>query len=309
MVIPTQKYLPDWHLCAARLADAESVRRVKLLEELLTLRLERKCAEVVAIFHAEQNDWNQTLHIMLLRSMGGGRNTMQLERLARLATARICMREASSVEKIEALLLGASGLLEREFFDDYILRLKEEFDFLARKYSLRPMMAGEWDRCRTFPMGNPVMRLAQAAALVASPAVRFDNIIRCSTVGDLRRTFDVSASTYWTEHLLPDSASRSGSGRMGNDRIDSIGINLVVPLMFAASVIDGGEALKIRALNLLETIGAERNSKIARWQSAGVVPQNAFDSQALLEQSRYCSDGVCGECLLAKQLKITTFTD
>ena len=74
-------------------------------------------------------------------------------------------------------------------------------------------------------------------------------------------------------------------------------------MQFAYSSYTGNERLYSRALGLLESLPAEKNSIIAQWNSFGPLARTAFDSQALLQLSfEYCRDRRCEECLVGKQI-------
>ena len=89
--------------------------------------------------------------------------------------------------------------------------------------------------------------------------------------------------------------------RLTVDRI--IGINLVSVLQFAYGSYTGREALRDSALTLLERLPAEDNRYMREWQSAGVRPRNAFESQALLQlATEYCAAKRCAECPVGRRI-------
>ena len=58
------------------------------------------------------------------------------------------------------MLFGASGLLRRYYWDEHTRVLQQDFEYLARKHSIRPMMGGEW----------------------AMTGIKADYFVRCQTV-------------------------------------------------------------------------------------------------------------------------------
>ena len=108
--------------CGQWLGELPAARRIGLLDRLLVERLDRKCRDVMRLFDACGGDWSQTLYAMLFRALGGNRNREAYLDLASRATYPMVLRERSSMEQVEALLLGTSGLLEGCFYDDYIRR-------------------------------------------------------------------------------------------------------------------------------------------------------------------------------------------
>ena len=293
----------DRTLCGAELATMEPLWRVNVVESLLVQRMLRKSARVVEMWERAERDWNQTLYQMTAYAMGAPRNSRPFEQLAEMVTYLMCLRERGSLVRVEAMLLGASGLLRGEFFDDYVVRLQEEYEYLAGKYSLHSMNSREWHRGGNFPAGSPVMRIAQLAAIVAKEEYSVDALLAIRSLADVERLLDVCAGNYWQKIYGPDGGRARGAGRIGREKVQMLAINLVVPMQFAYGEVMRDEEMKSQALDLLEQIPSEHNRLVARWTGAGVPSGNAYDSQALIELSHLCDEGRCSECPLAKQLK------
>ena len=288
--------------CAICLASLDSLRRTKLMEDLLVERALRKSDRVLEIWEASDCDWNQTLYHLGAYAIGAPRNGGQMEELARRVQYLMCLKERSSLRRVEALLLGCSGLLNMEFFDDHIVALQDEYEYLAGKYSLSSMHAGVWDRSSLMPAGTPVIRIAQFAALVAKDEFAVDAIVALRSLEDVERMFSVRASEYWRTRCVPGGKKFEGSGRIGRQKIHMLAINLVVPLQFAYATVTKNEPLKERALELLEAIPAEKNRVVSGWTGYGVACTSAYDSQALLELSAKCDRGECAGCPMAKMV-------
>lgn len=293
----------DRRLCGVELATMEPLWRVKVVERLLVQRLLRKSRRVVEMWENFQRDWNQTFYVMTAYAMGAPRNSRPFERLAERVPYRECLRERGSRERVEAMLLGTSGLLRGEYFDDYIVRLQDEYDHLVGKYLLHGMNGGEWSRGGNFPAGNPVMRIVQFAALVAKEEYSVDALFAIRSLADVERLFDVKVGEYWRGRFAPDGHKTKGVERIGRDKVQMLAINLVVPMQFAYGEVMRNEKIKTQALDLLEQIPAEHNRLVARWTGEGVPAATAYDSQALIELSHLCDEGGCSVCPLAKQLK------
>ena len=289
--------------CGEELAMMDSLRRTKVVETLLVQRILRKSRRVLAIWEESNRDWNQTLHIMTAYAMGAPRNSRPFEELARRVPYIACLKERTSLRRVEALLMGTSGLLGGEFYDDYIVALQEDFDYLARKYNLRSMNAGAWSRGGNFPAGNPVQRIAQMAALVANDGYSMDSLMAIESLVDVEKMFAVTTSDYWQKRFKIDGKSAGGAGHLGRDKVNMLAINLVAPMQFAYAEVMGRERLKNGALDLLEKVPAERNRFVGRWTGYGVPARSAYDTQALIELSQMCDEGRCEECPLGKMLK------
>lgn len=278
------------------LAGMESLQRVKLVERVLMERMERKSRRVLKLWEDCNRNWNQVLFSMSAYAMGAPKNSAPFEELAGRVTYLMCLKERSSLRRVEALLLGVSGLLAKEFFDDYIVALQEEYDYLADKYSLESMHFGAWKRHSMLPAGNPVLRIVQLATLVSKEGYSMDALLRVKTLGDVEELFSMTPSDYWAKRCAPDGRGAMASGRIGRDKVNMLAINLVIPVQMAYAGVMGDASLRDGALALLEAIPAERNRLVGEWTGYGVPCESAYDSQALIELSTLCREGECARC-------------
>lgn len=288
--------------CGERIAAMDSLRRTDLFTKLMVDRMQRKTDDIFSIFDQSGKDWNQTFHAMLMRAMGGDRNRDAFTRLASTVTTAIVSREKNSHEKVEALLLGAAGFLHAAIEKDaYTLRLEEEFRHLANKYSLVPLRPAEWNLRRIYPANHPALRLAETAALLHKKDFMLANMLKCRTSRDVETLFAAEASEYWTTHYTPSAQSAPSAKRIGKAKAQLIGINLVAPLMFAYGKDTGNDALCENAIDLLATIPPEKNRKLDGWRGKGCVPENGFESQALIQLGdRYCAEKSCARCHIGR---------
>lgn len=293
----------DCGLCGAELATMDSLHRMRVMESLLVERFLRKCRRATEVWEASERDWNQMLYTMTAYAMGAPRNSAPFEELSRRVTYLMCLRERASLRRVEAMLLGASGLLRGEFYGDRVVGLQEEYDYLASKYDLRTMNASVWNRRNNYPAGNPVVRVAQMAGLVTKESYSVDELLNIRTLEEVERFFDITTASQWVGAVVPLGEGARQSLRLGKEKIHTLAINLVAPVQFAYGEVMRNEELKVRALELLERVPAEHNRLVARWTGVGVPVNNACDSQALIELSHLCDEGKCEECPLGKMLR------
>lgn len=261
-----------------RLSDHE---RELLYRNLATERLERKRGDIEAL----DSDWPQRVYMLLMRYLVGAPNREAAISLARTIPYNIVMRECGTLKGVEALVIGASGLLESLGDDDYTRMLRQEFAHLRAKYSITPMRATEWQTERIYPNNHPLLRLAQAVAVIRSGAISMSNIVACGTTRDLQQMFSAPASDYWTQLI---GGNTPLAPRIGAMRRNILGINFVAPIIYAYGCSQGEqhkETYSKRSLTLLTTLPAEDNRYMAEWASRGITPNNALESQALLQLS------------------------
>lgn len=289
--------------CGLWLGDLPAARRIGMLDRLLVERLDRKCHDVMQLFDACGGDWSQTLYAMLFRALGGNRNREAYLELASRATYQMVLRERASMELVEALLLGTSGLLEGCFFDDYIRQLNDHFRYLARKYEITPMYAGAWESSRIRAQNRPVTRIVQLAAVVARCDFLFDRIVGCRSREALHRLLDVPVTDYWATHYVPDGTGNRCPRNIGAEKADLLIINAAVPVMFAFGNRTGKEEIKTAALELLASLPAENNAISRGWSGTGVPVRSALDSQALIQlRNEYCLTQRCAACRVGRTI-------
>ncbi len=290
--------------CGGFLHSLGALHRSEIYNRLGFDRLARKNRDITSFYRQCNENWPQTFYVMLLRTMGGMDNKEAFTELASRVPYAAILRERLSPQNIEAMLIGASGLLELYPHDEYILNLKRDYEYLSAKYSIQTMEAADWKLKRIYPNNHPVLRLSQITTFLTHTQNIMDRLLECRTSDDVQQLFGCEARPYWHTHYTPaDDNKRSVSKRIGRTKSDLLAINLVVQMQFAYSEYTGNERLRSRALSLLEDLPAEKNSIISQWNSYGALARSAFDSQALLQLSfEYCRERRCEECPVGKRI-------
>ena len=95
---------------------------------------------------------------------------------------------------------------------------------------------------------------------------------------------------------------------MGNNKMlpitEMLGINVVAQLQIFYSEYTLRSDLDSRGIDLLEQLPAESNLYTNRWIKLGIKPENALESQALLQLTKeYCANLRCDKCPLRRFLE------
>lgn len=299
------------YACGGYLGGLNTLQRTEICTTLIFDRLSRKMRLVEALRREAEDNWNQTFYLLYFRTLGDRRNQEACLELARRVPYRIVLRERLAPHAVEAMLFGASGLLELYRSDTYTLDLKRSFEYLAAKYGIEPMEASAWALTEIRPANHPVLRLAQAAEFFTQDEFVMERAMGCRTEEEVRKLFCIEASPYWRTHHIPGSESDESPKRIGAFKANIIGINLVAVLQFAYGSYTGNEQLRDSALTLMERLPAEDNRYMRDWKAAGVGPRNAFESQALLQlATEYCTERRCAECPVGRRiLRQTTLAE
>lgn len=262
------------HACAKQLLQDPQLLSEGWKKTLLEKRLMCKQDSVQRLLALTTNDHEQALYITLAHHMGFHVNGIPMEQVAIATPLAIVRKHRSSLVQIEALLLGQAGLITEE--DEL---LKREYTFLQTKFGLTPIEPVLWKRGRMRPQTFPEVRLRQMAKLLVNQEFLFSRIMETEDIEGLRDIFAVTG--------------------MGRDSVDSLLINVVVPMKFA-------NGKREQALRLLEQIPMERNRIVRQWQLLGQKVKTAADSQALIHlYMTYCQMGKCMNCDVAYQIFLT----
>jgi hypothetical protein len=182
--------------------------------------------------------------------------------------------------------------------DPYYRSLCREYEFLRKKYRLKPIEGFLFKKMRTRPVNFPHVRIAQAAALWINRDVLFSEILEVEAIHAVRSLLEASPSEYWNTHYHFGRASFSRKKTIGKKSADTLLINTVVPLLFAYGKQKERPDYCDRALKFLEELPPERNHLVTFFEKAGISVGNAGDTQALIQLRRaYCD---CKKCLYCR---------
>lgn len=292
--------------CERYLGDLSPLAVTDWLESLAIERIQSRSDRVMEIHRSTGCDWDQTFFVVLARSFGFGLNGDPFELTARSIPLKFIYRHGDSLGQIEALLFGQAAMLDPALHpaDTYYQGLCREYLFLARKYGISPIPPGMWKYARSRPQNFPHRRLAFLAALLARglPSVRK---LGSGVTGpdDLVSLFSVELTGYWTSHFCFGSGVSDAPVRLTRASLYLLLINAVAPVVYAYGCHRGDLDLAEKAVDLLSSLPAEKNSIIRQWENAGLHCDNALRSQALLHlRSAYCDAHKCLFCRFARQV-------
>lgn len=298
----------SWVPCAKQISAVDSFTINAWLERLAYERLERKSEEIKIILAQNTNDWESTFYQLLLKYFGLKVNALPFELLAQNTPLKVLEKHRNRIS-IEAILFGQAGFLNETKEDDYYLKLQKEYDFLKNKFQLTPLDKSVWKFLRLRPYNFPTIRIAQIAQLITSKPRMFNQFLNANKLNDIQKMLNISASEYWDNHFNFDSTSKQKSSKkLGIQTINNLIINVVIPVIFVYGKTINDEEIVAKSLNWLEELKAENNSIISNWKAININPNNALQSQALIElKNNYCSEKKCLNCNIGnKLLKQTT---
>ena len=159
------------------------------------------------------------------------------------------------------------------------------------------MSVDQWRFLRLRPGNFPHVRLAQLAYLYHKEQALFSRIMEAETLDAVKKILAGGTSLYWEEHFNFRKTSSRRTKRVGENALNLIVINTVIPFLYAYGLHKADEMLCERATCFLEALKAENNYVTRLWSGAGLPVYTAADSQALLQlQKEYCEKKDCLRC-------------
>ena len=274
---------------------------------LQTERLEQKTE---AIRHRAElcgGSWEDAYFMTLARNYGFGINGEVFEQWARNIPLQAIAHHRDDLFQIEAIFMGQAGLLELEAIPDYyqqtalnegyFAKLRNEYLYLAHKFSMKPMDYKFWRFLRLRPQNFPHIRISQLANLYYQRKAGLSHLVECETIDHLKTVLSSHVTPYWETHYTFGSTSDKNEKHLSYGSINLLMINTAIPMLFAIGRHRGKEVLCDRAFDFLEQLQAENNHIIRMWQQVGLEVKTAGDSQALIQlKKEYCDKKDCLRC-------------
>lgn len=294
----------EWVPCASALDTVSDLVKTSWIDRMMAERLEHKSEAILRMLARCVNDWEQTFYALVARQLGAPANSAAMEELGTRVSLSLLRKHKDRPEQIEAILFGAAGMLGKESHEPYSFHLFKEFEFLRKKYQLRPMPALQWKFMRMRPAHFPTIRIAQLAALITSADQFVSMLSDPYSAEDWIRFFSVAPRhAFWNDHYHFSSTTPGLIKRLGKNTAISLVINVVAPVMFVYGKHHGKTQLKERAIALLEELPSEKNAVMTGWAATGWSVDDAGKTQALLHlKKEYCDKRRCLHCAIGMQV-------
>ena len=255
----------------------------------------------------EYGSWEAAYFVTIARTFGMGVNGDLMEQWATSVPMQVIEHHTDDLFQLEALFLGQAGLLELETIPEqfqhdalnegYFAKLRNEYLYLAHKYSLLPLDGKQWK-----PMGKgcnryPHPAFSFLANMYYQRKTSLQSMLACETAKEVTSLLNVSATPYWQTRSHFGAECKTCAKQLSTARLNLIAINAVVPMLFAYGREMSKEVYCDRAFDLIEQCKAESNAITKHWEQYGIKNETAGDSQALIQQQReYCDKRRCLRC-------------
>jgi len=298
----------EWIPCASKIGEVDSLLINSTIDRMQVERLENKSQRVAELVGQCNGSWEEAFYRDLCRSFGLKSNALPFQLLAQSLPQKVLAKHKNSVFQLEALLFGQSGLLDSAKTDSYVISLKQEYNYLKNKFSLKPIESSLWKFMRLRPASFPTIRIALLAMLAHKSTGLFSQLLEIENIDEVNKFMAIEASDYWTNHYIFGEQSKPKKKRLGEEAIRLITINTIIPFMYSYGRSRAKADLEANALALLQQMPPEKNSIVRNFATLGIKALSAFDTQALLHlKTFYCETRKCIYCpigvsILRKQL-------
>ena len=260
-------------------------------------RFEQKNAQLIERLRLCNNHWEDAFFMTLARNFGFGLNGDAFETWAKVIPLRAVDKHRDNLFQVEAIFFGQAGILGDPEGDEYYMKLKREYEYLAHKFGLTPMDVTCWRFLRLRPNNFPHVRIAQLACLYHRTYGLLSQLMEKETLKDVRDLLRGGTSEYWLTHYTFGGSSPSRPKTLSESSLNLLIINTVVTVLYAYGLHKGNERLCTRATAFLEELKPENNYIIRMWSECGLKVSHAGDSQALIQlKKEYCDKKKCLYC-------------
>ncbi len=267
------------------------------VEAMAVDRLQEKTEVLLKRLKQLNNDWNELFYQEVCSALGLRINKVPFALLAKHIPNSLLARHKNNLKQVEALLFGTAGFLKSSSADPYERVLYDEYQFLKSKYDLEPIDVHLWKFLRLRPANFPTVRLAQMAMLIHKSEHLFSKIRENLEYLSIKNLFQTSVSDYWKQHYGFGTITSTKEKNLGNNTIDIILINAIVPLFFCYAHHLDDVALRQRVFDLLDEIKSEKNKTTTYFQSTGFSLNSALHSQGILQlHNKFCTFKNCLKC-------------
>jgi hypothetical protein len=288
---------PHWIACQKNITEVDTFFVNNWLNRLLVERLERKSAEVLHFLEYFSHSWDQTFYYLLARNFGFKINASPFGLLAQRTPFSVLARNSDNFMALEAILFGQAGLLNQHFKDVYPRMLLREYSYQQKKFNLKPVDPSLWKFAKLRPVNFPTIRISQFAMLLFNHQRIFSLMMDTEGIEDVMQLLKLKASPYWADHYTFDKSSVKVEKSLGTQSVYNIIINTIAPVQFVYGNLMLKPELRENAVALYQGCPPESNSIISKWTTFGIRPQNAADTQALIELRKYyCTPKKCLRC-------------
>ncbi len=275
---PPPSHLSGSHVAAAPLQGLQLLPPRELeraLDEAGERRFLRKASAILE--DLRMSDAREALYAGLMEGLGYSRNRgamLQLTRRLPLGRLRKIVGRSADQPALEALLLGAAGLLPHQ--RGFLPRTPEAIERSAElthtwRRVEEPLGDGycAWDRAGLRPQNRPERRLVGASYLLerywsSGLEEGLRQVCESGTPQEIERGLAVSGEGFWAVHLDFHLPMARAPAPVGGNRARDMAVNVLLPFFHARAHLLGNGVLRRRTLDLYRGFPPGQDNEVTR---------------------------------------------
>lgn len=291
-----------WIPCENQFPNQTTFITQHFLERLFVERLEVKTKLFFKLLQCSNNDWEAVLFQSLAKGFGLNVNSDSFLATAQSIPFSLIRKISGKPLILEALLMGQSGLLEKNTEEGFLHRLKEIYETHKQNYSLDSTGIPTPHFFRLRPNNFPTLRLSQLATLYQKNSSLFSDIIEVQNVKEFYNILQTKASVYWETHYTFGKNSKKRLKSTTKGFTDLLIVNTIIPLRFCYDQYLGRDTTEL-LFSFARSISSENNTIVKKFKSLGLPINNAMESQFILQlKQQYCNKKQCLKCTIGNSL-------
>ncbi len=296
-------------ICGSYYCSLPSFSKAHLIDTVFIERLNNKCKHLENHYRTSGNNWLNTLMFAIFDSIQiSTRNRKQFNILLKEIKHYMIIQSINTIDSMEALLLGTAGLLTSDYPDEYLYKLRKEYDRLYRLHGMKTLNSYRWDTSSA-NVTSIYTLFAQLSAVIFQNKTLMYDLIESNSIKQIESFFSKDVSEYWLKHYEFGVQERKEvkHKRLSSQKINTILINGVLPFIALYSKLENLPHNDMdRIIGYYMSIESENNKFTKEWEQCGVDINTALDSQSFIEISKnYCMVNKCWKCGLGKKMLST----
>jgi hypothetical protein len=307
-----------------------SVERLNLKSRRIKDRLTELGKEITGSgkpkdFLKKSSLWEQAFYEYVFEALGFSKNKEPMLKLAssiRLEKLKSLISKINNQQDlIQSLLYGCSGLFfDVRIKDSYVEEIKSLWETYKPQFKVKMINKSEWQFFRLRPQNFPTLRIAYGSQLILKILKEnlFKNIILEFKKDNFEikdchkssiRLFEAETDKYWSDHYDFGKKSKTLNKLIGEQRINDVIINVILPLVYLYSVIFEKNTVKANVLLFYNLYKMKPDNSIINVIEKQVLSSSKFKiNTPALEQAAiqlynfYCVRDRCKECKVGERM-------
>lgn len=279
--------------------------------------------------------WEKVLFEYICEALGFSKNKKQFLKLAKNIDFDILKKYKLDLNQLDAVLFAVAGFLstrledkrleglnkKSKIIDDvYVEQLIKSWELIKPFFNVEIMNYNEWNFFRMRPANFPMVGIGFASGLLYS--LIYDELLKKivlliensnNITKDIIFMFkNIKCSEYWHKHYCLGIESSYKSYLIGQDKIQSIIINVICPFILLYSRVYAKAELYDRIIKYYNSEKLKEKNEVVRamQNQLNYKPKSASEFQGLIHlHNFYCIKGKCNECKIGEAIFARESTD